>query len=76
MAAPGPFRGPAIVSELPHGGRLRVVNDNRGLGTRETRSNDMLSLVMFQTDYVRHLIELGQNDAAAKREQIREFLGL
>ena len=48
----------------------------RGLGTRETRSNDMLSLVMFQTDYVRHLIELGQNDAAAKREQIREFLGL
>jgi NTE family protein len=48
----------------------------RGLGTRETRSNDMLSLVMFQTDYVRHLIELGQSDAAAKREQIREFLGL
>lgn len=48
----------------------------RGLGTRETRSNDMLSLVMFQTDYVRHLIELGQSDAAAKREQIAEFLGL
>ena len=48
----------------------------RGLGTKETRSNDMLSLVMFQTDYVRHLIELGQSDAAAKRDQIREFLGL
>jgi NTE family protein len=48
----------------------------RGLGTRETRSNDMLSLVMFQTDYVRHLIELGQSDAAAKRDQIAEFLGL
>ena len=48
----------------------------RGLGTRETRSNDMLSLVMFQTDYVRHLIELGQSDAAAKRDQIKEFLGL
>lgn len=48
----------------------------RGLGTKETRSNDMLSLVMFQTDYVRHLIELGQSDAAARREQIREFLGL
>lgn len=48
----------------------------RGLGTKETRSNDMLSLVMFQTDYVRHLIELGQSDAAAKREQIRQFLGL
>ena len=48
----------------------------RGLGTKETRSNDMLSLVMFQTDYVRHLIELGQSDAAAKRDQIAEFLGL
>jgi NTE family protein len=47
----------------------------RGLGTKETRSNDMLSLVMFQTDYVRHLIELGQSDAAAKRDQIAEFLG-
>ena len=47
----------------------------RGLGTKETRSNDMLSLVMFQQDYVRHLIELGQSDAAAKREQIAEFLG-
>lgn len=48
----------------------------RGLGTKETRSNDMLSLVMFQTDYVRHLIELGQSDAAAKRDQIKEFLGV
>src|SRR5688572_8247671 len=48
----------------------------RGLGTRETRSNDMLSLVMFQTDYVRHLIELGQSDAAAKHDDIAKFLGL
>ena len=48
----------------------------RGLGTKETRSNDMLSLVMFQTDYVRHLIELGQNDAAARRDQIAKFLGV
>jgi NTE family protein len=48
----------------------------RGLGTKETRSNDMLSLVMFQTDYVRHLIELGQSDAAAKRDQIAKFLGM
>ena len=48
----------------------------RGLGTKETRSNDMLSLVMFQKDYVRHLIELGQSDAAAKRKQIKEFLGV
>jgi NTE family protein len=46
----------------------------RGLGTRETRSNDLLSLVMFQTDYVRHLIELGEADAAARIDDIRWFL--
>jgi NTE family protein len=46
----------------------------RGLGTRETRSNDLLSLVMFQSDYVRHLIELGESDAAARIEDIRWFL--
>ena len=46
----------------------------RGLGTRETRSNDMLSLVMFQTDYVKRLIELGESDALARRADIQQFL--
>jgi NTE family protein len=46
----------------------------RGLGTRETRSNDMLSLVMFQKDYVKRLIELGEADAHARLEDIRRFL--
>ena len=46
----------------------------RGLGTRETRSNDMLSLVMFQPDYVKHLIEMGEKDAMARLPEIREFL--
>lgn len=46
----------------------------RGLGTRETRSNDMLSLVMFQGDYVRRLIDLGEADAAARIADIRRFL--
>jgi NTE family protein len=46
----------------------------RGLGTRETRSNDMLSLVMFQKDYVRRLIELGEADALARVSDIRQFL--
>ena len=46
----------------------------RGLGTRETRSNDMLSLVMFQTDYVSRLIEMGEADAAARLRDIERFL--
>ena len=46
----------------------------RGLGTRETRSNDMLSLVMFQSDYVSRLIELGEADAHARLPEIGRFL--
>lgn len=46
----------------------------RGLGTRETRSNDLLSLLMFQPDYLRHLIDLGEADAEARREEIMRFV--
>jgi NTE family protein len=56
--------------ELPRAFRFLT----RGLGTRETRSNDMLSLVMFQGDYIRRLVELGEADAEARIEDIRWFL--
>jgi NTE family protein len=56
--------------ELPRAFRFLT----RGLGTRETRSNDMLSLVMFQSDYVRRLLDLGEADAAARIPDIRKFL--
>jgi NTE family protein len=56
--------------ELPRGFRFLT----RGLGTRETRSNDMLSLVMFQADYVKRVVELGEADAFARLADIRRFL--
>jgi NTE family protein len=56
--------------DLPRGFRFLT----RGLGTRETRSNDMLSLVMFQGDYLRRLMELGEADATARMGEIRRFL--
>ena len=37
----------------------------RGLGTRELRSPDFLSLLMFQPDYLTALIEIGEKDAEA-----------
>jgi len=46
----------------------------RGLGTRETRSNDLLSLVMFQSNYIKRLIEMGEADASARMSEIRHFL--
>jgi NTE family protein len=48
----------------------------RGLGTRETRSNDMLSLIMFQSDYLNDLLELGEADAEQYASQIDELLGV
>jgi NTE family protein len=56
--------------DLPPGFRFMT----RGLGTRETRSNDMLSLLMFQPDYLARLIDLGATDAEARRAEIAAFL--
>lgn len=60
----------AYEADLPKAFRFLT----RGLGTRETRSNDMLSLVMFQPDYVQHLIKMGEDDALARLPEIRAFL--
>ncbi|MFQ5527669.1 MAG: patatin-like phospholipase family protein [Thermoanaerobaculia bacterium] len=45
----------------------------RGWGTRETRSPDFLSLLMFQSDYLRELIAIGQRDAQARIEEIKQL---
>ena len=46
----------------------------RGLGTRETKSPDVLSLILFQPDYLRALMEIGEQDAEARSGEIAEFL--
>ena len=46
----------------------------RGLGTRETRSPDFLSLVLFEPDYLRHLLELGEEDAWERADELEAFL--
>lgn len=46
----------------------------RGLGTRETRSPDFLSLLMFQDDYLDRLIAIGEEDAAKKRDEVMSLL--
>ncbi len=57
-------------AELPRAFRFMT----RGLGTQETRSNDILSLLLFQPDYLKMLIELGYQDAEARREEVDAFL--
>ncbi len=46
----------------------------RGLGTKQSRSNDLLSLIMFQSDYLARLIELGERDALACQRDLLAFV--
>lgn len=46
----------------------------RGWGTQQNHSTDMLSLVMFQQDYLHRLIEMGEKDAETRLEVIARFL--
>lgn len=46
----------------------------RSLGTRETRSPDFLSLVLFQHDYLNALMEIGAEDAENRMDDILAFL--
>ena len=58
--------------DLPRGFRFLT----RGLGTRETSSPDFLSLLMFQPDYIKRLIEVGEADARNQCDEIvRVVLG-
>lgn len=55
---------------LPRGFRFLT----RSLGTRETTSPDLLSLLMFQPDYLQKLIELGEADAVARIAEIAALI--
>ncbi|MGH7459074.1 MAG: patatin-like phospholipase family protein [Longimicrobiaceae bacterium] len=46
----------------------------RGLGSKQTSTPDLISLLMFQPDYVRRLIEMGEHDAELRRAEITGFL--
>lgn len=58
--------------ELPR--TLRFLS--RGLGTRESDSPDLVSYLLFEPGYVRHLIELGERDAERQWPRIASFLGV
>jgi NTE family protein len=46
----------------------------RGLGTSRTGSPDVLAMMMFQPDYIRRLIELGEEDAERQMDQILDLM--
>jgi len=60
----------AYEPRLPAGFRYLT----RSLGTKETETSDFLSMVMFQPDYLQRLIEMGEADAEARVEEVRELV--
>ncbi len=57
-------------SRLPNAFRFMT----RGLGTQETRSNDILSFITFEKEYINELIKLGEHDAEQNRAAFEQFL--
>ncbi len=55
--------------KLPKGMRFLT----RGWGTKETKSPDFLSLLMFQRDYLKRLIEIGERDAEERSDELMRF---
>jgi NTE family protein len=53
-------------SRLPRGFRFLI----RGLGTRETRNSDLLSVLLFQEDYIRRVIAIGEEDVHRQRDAV------
>ncbi|GMV04953.1 MAG: patatin [Gemmatimonadota bacterium] len=47
----------------------------RSLGTRQTASPDFLSLILFQPDYLKALMDVGESDGEARMDEIAAFLG-
>jgi NTE family protein len=46
----------------------------RGLGTRETRAPDILAMLMFNPQYLRSVMELGEHDAELRAEEMEAFV--
>lgn len=46
----------------------------RGLGVNDPRNADLLSMLLFEPDYIRDLMDLGERDAEAQARKIEDFL--
>lgn len=61
----------AYAKDLPRNLRFLV----RALGARETESPDFVSLLLFEPNYTKRLMELGEADVETRVDEIAAFLG-
>lgn len=62
----------ATLHEHQTPGALRFFT--RGTGTKETRSNDLLSMILFEHEYLRALLDVGERDAQAQADELVRFV--
>jgi NTE family protein len=46
----------------------------RGIGTHQTQSPDWLSMVNFDPGYLAHLLAVGEEDAASRKDEIAALI--
>ncbi len=46
-----------------------------GIGAQESERPDWLSMLMFESGYIKELIQIGRSDAAKRHDEIAEFFG-
>lgn len=56
--------------QLPRAFRFMI----RGLGTREVQSPDLLSMLMFQPDYIARIVDVGYADAEARAHELTALI--
>lgn len=57
--------------EADLGGILKLIG--RGLGSKDTKSPDWLSMILFEPKYAARLIEIGYEDAKLQRDVLERF---
>lgn len=57
-------------SRLPRPLRFMI----RGLGTQEMESPSLLSMLLFEPEYLKEVMEIGERDAETRGEDLRRFL--
>ncbi len=61
----------SYAKNLPRGMRMAM----RAIGGNEVESADFVSLLMFEPNYTRKLIEIGESDVESRLDELRLFLG-
>lgn len=57
--------------EADLGGILKLIG--KGLGSKDTKSPDWLSMILFEPEYSTRLIEIGYEDAKQERDSLQRF---